>query len=695
MLKRFNLIFAGMVFLLFGQTTVQTGFAQCGIYFKTRYQSTLTSDLSDYQVEDWTSDGKADFWKFQLNPNTSMQDIYIYSNNGNGGFDWNNPIISPTTIPVINPNLDSYQLIDFNNDGKKDILFSQGQTTHKIYLNNGNNSFTALASNTFNDESNNPLIQSIGFIDVNGDNLLDWVRVNSIPGQGQSLNYRLGSANGLFGARVHIIFTSGQTNNIIGDFNGDGRKDIALGGNPARLEVVLNNGNGTFTSVINTLVVRSGNTIMKDFDNDGKDDIIVTYQGGTVDPPYTRYVTFYKSLGNGNFTQNNLPVFQIPGPPAPNAASIVTADFNGDNSPDILELGKTFYSIHLNNGAGTFSRTDYLNKLGEPQDLIFAQFNGDNKTDLFVKSNSAASLKNIFDEQIILIKYNQCAPSGETKRANFNGDLLPDLVTWNPNTGNWRVGLLGAFAVGTPASIQSFNWGTSGDIPALGDYDGDGKTDYSVYRPNEGNWYIFLSSTSSWAVFRFGLPGDVPVPSDYDGGGKTDIAVFRPSDGNWYLWFSEAQQFAAVHFGANGDKPVAADYYGDGKTDIAVYRPSEGNWYYLKSSDLNYSVIHWGISTDKPVPADYDGDGRSDLTVYRDGDWYILRSSNNSFNLIHFGTATDFPIPFYYNSDFAELMVYRATNNFWYHYPSTPPIYQGISFGQSQYTPIYFGLPNN
>ncbi len=693
MRKNFVLVFGIFVFLLFG-TSITESFAQCGNYFKTGYQIPLP-DFSDFQVEDWTGDGKADFWKFQLNTNTSTQDIYIYSNNGNGGFDWSNPFITPTTIPVIRQNLDRYELIDFNNDGKKDILFSQGQTTHTIYLNNGNNTFTALATNTFSDESNNPLIQSVGFIDANGDNILDWVRINSIPGQGQSVSYRSGSANGSFGARVHIIFTSGQTSNLIGDFNGDGRKDIGLGGNPARLEVVLNNGSGNFSSVINNLVVRSGSTIMKDFDNDGKEDIIVTYQGGTVDPPYTRYLTFYKSLGNGNFSQTNLPVFQIPGSPEPNATSIVNGDFNGDNLPDILELGKTFYSVHLNNGAGTFSRTDYFKKLGETQDLIFAKFNGDNKTDFFIKSNSSGYLRNIFNERVIVIKYNQCESFGETKRANFDGDSAPDLVTWNSNTGNWRIGLLVATTSVAPASITSFNWGTSGDVPAPGDFDGDGKTDYSVYRGGEGNWYIFLSSSSSWAVARFGSPGDIPVPSDYDGGGKTDIAVFRPSDGNWYIWFSETQQFGAVHFGANGDKPVAADYDGDGKSDIAIYRPSEGNWYYLKSSDSNYSVIHWGISTDKPLPADYDGDGKADLAVYRNGDWYILRSSNNSFNYLHLGTATDFPLPFYQNSDFAELMVYRASNTFWYRFFPGSTSFSGLTFGQSQYTPIYFGLPNN
>lgn len=673
--------------------STQFAFAQCGNYFKTGYQKPLPN-FSDFQVEDWTGDGKADFWKFQLNPNTQKQDVFIYANNGIGDFDWDNPLISPTTIPVIRQNIDYYELIDFNNDGKKDIFFSQGATLHTVFLNNGSNSFTVLAGNTFNDEPNSPYVRSVGFIDVNSDNILDWVRLNNVSNTTPDpvANFRLGSANGTFGARADIFVTGSPAFPVIGDFNGDGRKDIA-NASPGSIGVKLNNGNGTFSGYITTLGFRTDNATVKDFNGDGREDIVVS-EVTSVSGQYTRHLLVFWSNGSGGFVRTEIPVYQYGGGGEANyVVNLKVADFDGDNSPDIMEMGVNFYSIHLNNGQGAFSRTDYLKKLGESQDLIFAKFNGDNKADIFVKSNNSAYLKNIFNEQIILVKYNQCESFNETKRANFNGDSLPDLVTWNSNTGNWRVGLLGTI---NDVSTLSFNWGSGsfGDIPALGDFDGDGKTDYSVYRNSDGNWYILLSSNSSWLVFKFGLPGDIPVPSDYNGGGLTDIAVFRPSDGNWYIWFSETQQFSAVHFGSGGDKPVPADYDGDGKTDIAVYRPSEGSWYYLKSSSGSYVVLHWGIETDKPIPADYDGDGKADITVYRDGDWYIFRSSNSSFNFIHFGTATDFPMPFYYNNDSAELMVYRAASIFWYRY-NQYNTFPGITFGQSQYVPIYFGLPNN
>ena len=102
--------------------------------------------------------------------------------------------------------------------------------------------------------------------------------------------------------------------------------------------------------------------------------------------------------------------------------------------------------------------------------------------------------------------------------------------------------------------MNFFHWGAAGDIPVAGDYDGDLRTDYAVFRPAEGNWYIYNSQTGFYA-FHWGLAGDIPVPGDYDGDGKTDIAVFRPSEGNWYIMKSQ-DGFYAYHWGATGDVPI-------------------------------------------------------------------------------------------------------------------------------------------
>jgi hypothetical protein len=87
----------------------------------------------------------------------------------------------------------------------------------------------------------------------------------------------------------------------------------------------------------------------------------------------------------------------------------------------------------------------------------------------------------------------------------------------------------------------------------------------------------------------FGAPGlgDVPVHGDYDGDGRTDFAVFRTSTAEWLIFGSTAGFTAPILFGglAVGDVPTPGDYDGDGRADIAVYRTTTAQWFVLRSSD--------------------------------------------------------------------------------------------------------------
>src|ERR1035437_7529936 len=85
-----------------------------------------------------------------------------------------------------------------------------------------------------------------------------------------------------------------------------------------------------------------------------------------------------------------------------------------------------------------------------------------------------------------------------------------------------------AIAVSSVAAGSS--WGTRGDIPVPGDYDGKGPPHRAVFRPSNSTWYVRNGTSAS-----FGISGDIPVPGDYDGNGTTDIAVFRPSNSTWHV----------------------------------------------------------------------------------------------------------------------------------------------------------------
>ncbi len=266
-----------------------------------------------------------------------------------------------------------------------------------------------------------------------------------------------------------------------------------------------------------------------------------------------------------------------------------------------------------------------------------------------------------------------------TARADFDGDGKSDVSLFRPTDGNWYLDR-------STAGFTSINFGLSEDIITPGDFDGDGKADTAVFRPSAGLWYI-LGSTAGFSAVQFGVAGDVPASGDYDGDGRDDIAIFRPSTGVWYI-LGSAGSTVITQFGANGDRVVRGDYDGDGRTDLAIYR--DGQWWMQKSTG-GVSVVNFGNAADLPVPADYDGDGIDDVAVYRpsDGVWYVIRSSNGQVDYTQFGISTDIPAPGDYDGDGkADQAIFRG--GFWYLNRSTAG-FSVVGFGVAGDKPVAAG----
>lgn len=221
----------------------------------------------------------------------------------------------------------------------------------------------------------------------------------------------------------------------------------------------------------------------------------------------------------------------------------------------------------------------------------------------------------------------------------------------------------------------------STDIPLLGDFNGDGRSDLAVYRPSTAQWFVQGVFPANGIQFGYANV-DLPVPADYYGTGTTTLATFRPTTGEWFI----AGDGTPIKLGRQGDTPVPADYDGDGKADIAVFQPASATnptrWL-IRGSTGGLQTIVYGGAQDIPVPGDYDGVGRAQLAVFRPGSalWFIAGHANP----IQYGGPNDIPVPADYNGDGKiDIAVYR---------PSTGQLFiagiaQPIQFGGTKDIPI-------
>ena len=283
---------------------------------------------------------------------------------------------------------------------------------------------------------------------------------------------------------------------------------------------------------------------------------------------------------------------------------------------------------------------------------------------------------------------------------DFDGDGRTDIAVYRPEGGFWSI------RQSSDGSEHCLEYGWTEAVPVPGEYDGDGVIDVAVHQQREGLWYVRQSSdgaTMTGDGFGWGWMGAAPVAGDYDGDGVGDVNVYYPQEAHWYMLRSSDGGFDddPTTFGPPNSKPVPGDYDGDGITDLAAFEPTDANWYVQCSSDGQMldgeEFLQFGWAEVVPVPGDYDGDGRTDLAVYypAGGDWYVRCSSDGAMmegGAIHFEPIDAIPVPGDYDGDGrTDLALYRfEEGDWWIRCSSDNSLLEGsgISWGGDEAVPV-------
>ena len=374
----------------------QVGAPETAVNFVNAANSPLQFyEPSGLAIADFNEDGKPDLAV------TAGVKLYVMLSNGDGTFvpASGSPVLvpSPPYDDLASPYVGPLAVGDFNHSGHQGLAVAEfNNEAAAILLGNGNGTFS-LSSAAFAN-AGGMFTVAIQAADFNSDGNLDLAFNNQ---SGQTLLAALGYGKGAFNS-AQGLYTQQQSpsGSAVGDFNADGKLDIAVAGAGTKthptsgVSVALGNGDGTFT-LANGSPISLGQSLAAivagDFNGDGKLDLAVADETGNA---------ILVLLGNDDGTFR-LPVSIAVGN-AP--AAMVAADFNNDGKLDlaITNYGDGTVSLLLGNGDGTFTQASgspYAVGNG-PYQIVAADFNGDGKLDLAV-ANLTGSTVSILLQQTI------------------------------------------------------------------------------------------------------------------------------------------------------------------------------------------------------------------------------------------------------------------------------------------------------
>ena len=305
---------------------------------------------------------------------------------------------------------------------------------------------------------------------------------------GNSVSVFLGDGHGAFTKSGTFATGTNPRSIAVGDFNGDGRPDLAVANySDGTVSVLLANGVGKFAPRVNYVTGTSPHGLATgDLNGDGKVDLVVANAGSN---------TVSVLLGNGDGTLRP----KVDYATGAHAEKAVIADYNGDGRPDLAVINNVGNSVtmFLGNGDGTFTAGKTY-ATGKTPYWLAAGDLGNGKLDLVVANYAAATVSVLRGNGNGTFAAKVDYPAGTNPIAlsitDINGDGLPDLVVTD-HTGSLAV-LLGK----GDATFTAARFITTGSTPRFltaGDFNGDGSPDLAVPFDTSNKVGILRNTTNS------------------------------------------------------------------------------------------------------------------------------------------------------------------------------------------------------